>query len=555
MSGRRWSVVAGLGLAVFAAAGTTGASEESVVLGSCNYTISVPSESTIWNTGSSVTIQWFKAGTCSQRMDLDLWRDNQRIVTIVSNQQNNGIYNWSLPSYLRTGLDYQVRIRDRDDQTSQAFSQPFTILNPAYCGYRITTPGDSDTWRRGSVETIRWNRAGPCTAPVDLHLLRNGAQIAEIAIRTSDVGTFNWSVPDQLVDGGGYSIRIRDSNDHNSYDISAAFSIGDPIQPCSYQVTSPSSASIWYMGEDRQVTWNTQGPCGARVDIDLLLADEVAAEIAEGLIDSGGFLWTIPTSLAVSSDYAVRVRSDDDDAIFDVSDTFAIEEAIPVEHIYWLAGAAKLAGQAGSQWLTDIAVKNLSSESADVEIRLYGAGGGTLDSVVAAQSQRAFEDVLGLMGVQGKGWLQITSSQPLVASGRIYNQGGVGTYGQFAASVEDGGGLQAGDTGLLIQLRQSVGTFRTNLLLTNPSEVAAAIRVTLYDSAGTDLISYRVDLDPHGQFQDLAPFEERAERPDLGWGFAGVEIIDGGAVLASASVIDSRTNDATTIPVVVVSGP
>lgn len=542
-------------LAMMGGEGMVSAAEQSVVLGSCTYTISVPSGSTIWNVGSTGTIQWFKAGTCSQRVDLDLWRDGQRVTSIATNQQSNGIYNWSLPSYLRTALEYRVRVRDRDDQYSEGYSQQFTILNPRYCGFRITVPGAGDSWQRGGLETIRWNRAGTCTSPVDLHLLRNGAQIAEIAIRTSDVGTFNWTVPEQLVEGGGYAIRIRDSNDHNSYDVSDPFTIGESASPCSYGVTNPRATSVWHLGEERAVTWRSEGECGARVDLDLLLAGEQVEEIAEGLLDGGSYVWSIPTTLELSSEYAVRVSSDDDGSIFDVSETFSIQEPIITDRTYWLDAAAKISGQAGSQWRTDLALKNSTVESADVEIRLMGDGSGSLNTAVAGGSQRAFEDLLGLMGVEGKGWLQVVSSQPLVASGRIYNQGDAGSYGQFVAGVEEGGGLDAGSAGYLIQLRQSVDAFRTNLLVTNTSDAAAAVRITLYDSAGTDLISYRVNLDPHGQFHDLAPFERRAERPDLGWGFAGVEVLEGASILVSASVIDSRTNDATTIPIAVGSGP
>jgi hypothetical protein len=71
----------------------------------------------------------------------------------------------------------------------------------------------------------------------------------------------------------------------------------------------------------------------------------------------------------------------------------------------------------------------------------------------------------------------------------------------------------------------------------------------LYDAAGTGLIAYRVDLDPDELVQDLEPYARRAGRPDVGWGFAFVEVIEGSSALVSASVVDSRTNDATTVPV------
>jgi hypothetical protein len=48
--------------------------------------------------------------------------------------------------------------------------------------------------------------------------------------------------------------------------------------------------------------------------------------------------------------------------------------------------------------------------------------------------------------------------------------------------------------------------------------------------------------------QDIEPFKTRADAPDVGWGFARVLVVSGNGIVTSASVVDSRTNDATTIP-------
>jgi len=252
----------------------------------------------------------------------------------------------------------------------------------------------------------------------------------------------------------------------------------------------------------------------------------------------------------------VRVAAGSDPGAFDVSPQFQIELAVepPEERVYWVEIASHQAGQAGSIWRTDVVARNLSEADADVEIRLRGAGGGTLTAVVAGGAQAAFEDVLGQMGVDGKGWLEITANRPLVVSGRIYNLGDEGTFGQYLEGYAEGGGLVPSLVGTLLQLRQLEGEFRTNLGFTNPNATAAAVQVTLCDAGGTELIRYRVDLEPRELVQDLEPYARRASRPDLGWGFAEVEVLEGGPVLISASVVDSRTNDATTVPVKVEQG-
>jgi hypothetical protein len=71
--------------------------------------------------------------------------------------------------------------------------------------------------------------------------------------------------------------------------------------------------------------------------------------------------------------------------------------------------------------------------------------------------------------------------------------------------------------------------------------------VTLFRTDGSELVSYQRSLAPAELFQDIEPLRQLAGQPDLGWGFARIEVLAGHGVLASASVIDSVTNDATTI--------
>lgn len=536
-----WHV--GIGIVVLALALVSGDA------GACTYSVMVPGSGDIWHTGSAASIHWSASGTCSDRVDIDLLRSGEWVMGIATNQLNNGSATWMVSSSLRSALDYQVRVRDRDDE-SFGLSREFTISNAAYCGYRVTQPAEGDTWYRETSHTVRWNRAGTCSSPVDLHLMRQGVEVAIIAESTGDDGAFTWTVPADAPPGGGYGIRVRDSSDWNSYDVSDGFAIADEPQ-CSYQVNEPTEGATWRMGETHDILWSSSDGCGASVDIALLLAAEEVATIAAGLEDAGTYSWTVPSDLEASDAYQVRVAAGSDPATFDVSPQFRIEPPVepPEEHVYWVEIASHQAGQAGSIWRTDVVARNLSEADAEVEIRLRGAGGGTLPAAIAGGAQAAFEDVLGQMGVDGKGWLEITANRPLLVSGRIYNLGDEGTFGQYLEGYAAGGGLVPGLVGTLLQLRQQEGEFRTNLGFTNPNETAAAVQVTLYDGGGTELIRYRVDLQPRALVQDLEPYVRRASRPDLGWGFGTVEVLEGGPVLISASVVDSRTNDATTVPV------
>jgi hypothetical protein len=103
-------------------------------------------------------------------------------------------------------------------------------------------------------------------------------------------------------------------------------------------------------------------------------------------------------------------------------------------------------------------------------------------------------------------------------------------------------------TAELIGLRQEEGKFRSNLQFTNGGTTPAEIEVTLYDNGGQALATYTVTVPAGKVVQDLQPFKNRANQPNLGWGFAGVTVKQGSNVRVSGSVVDSRTNDPTTIP-------
>ena len=160
----------------------------------------------------------------------------------------------------------------------------------------------------------------------------------------------------------------------------------------------------------------------------------------------------------------------------------------------------------------------------------------------------AFEDIVGTMGVQGKGSMQVCSSQPLELLSRVYNQSDDGTFGTLVDGFMAGTGLSDGESARLIGLRQMSGAFRTNISVTNTGSSTARVNVTLFAANGDELHDYTLWAAAGMVVQDIEPFRTRAEQPDLGWGFAVVEVVEGSGVLTSATVIDSKTNDGMTVP-------
>ena len=218
-------------------------------------------------------------------------------------------------------------------------------------------------------------------------------------------------------------------------------------------------------------------------------------------------------------------------------------------YVYWTELAAHLSGGYGSEWRTDLVARNLGTSSANLKFILHQYNGNIEgNGTISGRAQRAFEDiVLSLGGAASKGSLEICSDQPLLIAGRNFSASTNGTFGQNFDGHVAGLGYNAGETVSLIGLRQQAGAYRSNISVTNGGATDAEVGIVLYDAAGTQLHTYSLTI-PKGQvIQDLEPFANRANAPNLGWGFATVTVVKGTNIQTSAALVDNRTNDPTTI--------
>ena len=190
---------------------------------------------------------------------------------------------------------------------------------------------------------------------------------------------------------------------------------------------------------------------------------------------------------------------------------------------------ARRAACGGPTWRSRTAPTAL----ANVEFILHTdtAGNVTATGAIDPMAQGIFEDVVGDgLGVEGKGALEICSDQPLEAVARIYNTSAEGTFGQALDGISYAG-LATGGTARLLGLRQVQGEFRTNINVTNTGMDEAEVEITLYATDGSEVESYSLTVGSGMVVQDLEPFRTRANEPNLGWGFAEVEVLSGSGII------------------------
>lgn len=538
----------GLGAAVIS--GSAIEASDSAPHASCTYSVSLPRGGETWRQGTSQTISWTKLGTCSGNIELDLLRDGTKTHTISTSVTNSGSYRWTVPSSAHPARDYSIRIQDKNDYDSFVVSNDFTITNSSGCTVEVTAPAEAETFYKEETFTIQWDRTGNCGSRVTVDLYRNIGYVLQIDGDAPNSGEWAGMIPGDFATGSGYSVKVGDLGDSTIYDYSGSFTIAG-VRPCVFEFTSPSGQDTWYTDQTYSILWSSNGSCSSEVALHLLDAGDEIMTIDSRASNSGEKSWDVPTDMMSGHDYTIRIRDTSDAESEGFSEKFSIVDAAAPAFIYWIDNVARLDGAAGSVWRSDVVLLNSGEEDAMVELWLFAPNGAqVLETTVRNGTEGVFEDVVGLIGTSGKGCLGIGSSQALQVSGRVYNEAPNGTFGQYVHGWNDGDGLAAEQFGRLLQLRQVEGQFRTNLTVTNTGISNATVQVALFDSAGNELHQYTLDVESRELLQDLEPFKKRAGRANLGWGFAVVEVLEGSGLLVSASVIDSRTNDGTTIPIV-----
>jgi hypothetical protein len=213
---------------------------------------------------------------------------------------------------------------------------------------------------------------------------------------------------------------------------------------------------------------------------------------------------------------------------------------------YWIPAVIHKPGLNNSQWRSDVAVLNRSSQAATLTLKIHAPSGlQTMTMPLAGNAQALLRDVAGQLGITAdSGALEVDSDHDIFLTGRTYNQvDATHTYGQDYDGQAPGDVLAAGQSAWLPQLTENA-LFRTNIGITNTGTAAANVTVTLYGSAGNQMWSNNLDYTP-GQFYQY-------QQPYLGVGgidsgYAMVTVNTGSGVVAYASVIDQNTGDPTTI--------
>ncbi len=90
-------------------------------------TVTSPSSSSNWQTGTIHTIRWETTGNIGNYVDIQIYRGDTPIATIAANENNDGAYDWLLSTDLSSGTNYRVKISSLDYPDIYDYSDYFSI--------------------------------------------------------------------------------------------------------------------------------------------------------------------------------------------------------------------------------------------------------------------------------------------------------------------------------------------------------------------------------------------------------------------------------------------
>ena len=196
-------------------------------------------------------IQWQYTGDPGQTVKIELLKGGvlNTVLTPSTSIGTDGIRLLLLGIVSPTqpiGDDYSIRISSTiDSAINDTSDAPFSI-NP-YSGVILKAPNGGETWQQGSTYAINWDHYSSWHATTaELYLLKTDQVVLTlnktVPIGSNHQGSYDWTVPQSLVPGNDYKIRIYiipggDSDDSNTSFSITAVSVTPPVASFSVNIT------------------------------------------------------------------------------------------------------------------------------------------------------------------------------------------------------------------------------------------------------------------------------------------------------------------------------
>jgi hypothetical protein len=271
-----------------------------------------------WGVNSSVEIQWssVNAGPFVS-IDLCFSADygSQHVTwfaTINSNTTNDGSYLWMVPPGAYP-TQYNMYIMVRITSLSKPWVFDMAHASIVNSWIRLESPSEGDSLQPGSTCLITWS-SNDISGDVSIDLEVHDVDMSIVATCSADAGSYEWSVPTDLLPGYGYSMTVRPSGEDGWEWYDTVYSLwvllpsenGGATVEQAIVVTSPENGDEWEIGTTHVVSWTWTGNISC-VKIELVKSGTVAGVIAANTSCDGSYEWVVTDSVLAGDGYQVKV--------------------------------------------------------------------------------------------------------------------------------------------------------------------------------------------------------------------------------------------------------
>ncbi len=277
-------------------------------------TVQSPNGGETWYKGETHTIQWSSA-YIGNTVDIILINngDPNDSHVIVADLQNQGSYQWSVPTDLASSQKYKIKILDSNDESIFDESNQFFAVNDPYIS--VNSPDGGEYWYRGEEYDIQWS-SGNAGNEVTIKLLNNTVTSLTIGEHIQNSGRYTWKVPSTQKNGVKYKIQITSTSKPSLTDTSNNFFT--ITQKPVVGLTSPDGGEKWYKSNTHKITWTAEN-LGDYVKIDLYKSTKLLFSIDKKARNNGNYYWSIPQNQTNGTDYKIKISSLLDTNIYDTS--------------------------------------------------------------------------------------------------------------------------------------------------------------------------------------------------------------------------------------------
>jgi PKD repeat protein len=175
--------------------------------------------------GTQYDISWISSNITNVKIEYTINNGSNWTDIISSTPASNGKYQWLIP-YL-TSSNCKVRISDAVNATNYTLSASTFKISQSTPPIIVTSPKGSDSWLAGNTYTIQWQQT--ISEVINLELFKGAERVLIIAAPVYAVnqayGTYQWTVPNDLLSGSDYRIKVISSVSDTIFAFSEYFSV------------------------------------------------------------------------------------------------------------------------------------------------------------------------------------------------------------------------------------------------------------------------------------------------------------------------------------------